>query len=488
MTSADPTGRTGAADPTDRDDAGPIRVRHVALPPSVGARLDPRTLLGLAPPGAPRFFWAAPDDPVAVAAYGAACRIAAAGPDRLAVAKRRCAAVRLDTHGEIPQAAGAPPHRMRFLGGFAFGDAVDPTGAWGGFPPALFVLPAVTLTCRGHDAWLTLTAPAGETEADELGARARAIAHRLAAAADAGIAPERPPAPPPAVPELDAADPALVERIARVVAAIRRGEARKVVLATAWSTPAAAARDPLGVLDRLRRAQPGCFHVLVQPGGVGVDGAAGGQGDAPRPPAAGAAFVVASPERLVAVRGGRVATMALAGSARRDPDPAADHALGVALLGSAKDRAEHAMVVEAIAGTLGRLGVDARFPPQPRLRRLATVQHLETPFEGAGPDGLDVLDAAAALHPTPALGGVPRAAALALLRAAEGFDRGWYAGAVGWIDGCGDGDVAVGIRGLLLRGDVATAFAGAGLVAASDPAAEAREIALKLRAALSGLA
>lgn len=115
------------------------------------------------------------------------------------------------------------------------------------------------------------------------------------------------------------------------------------------------------------------------------------------------------------------------------------------------------------------------------------MQHLETPFDAAAPAGLDILTAAAVLHPTPALGGVPRGAALDLARAVEGFDRGWYAGGVGWLDGRGGGELAVGIRAVLLRGAAATAFAGAGLVAASDPAAEAREIALKLRAALSGI-
>ncbi len=492
--------------------ARPIRVWHARLPGIAGQAIDPRALLDLAPAGAPRFFWSAPDDPVVAAAYGATCRVAAAGPDRFEVVRRRCAAVVFDAPigpGRTPDDAPPSP---RWLGGFAFGDDVDPASPWAGFPPACFVLPAVTLTRRGGDAWLTITAADHDLAgaAADLADHARAIARRLvegtvlaAAAPPVAVATRPDPAPAaappwrdqspdrsPAWPDPDAADPALAARIERVVAAISRGEARKVVLATAWSTTTATACDPARVLDRLRAVQPGCFHFLVQPAGDAVSSGVRDQDSgelehhgAPAP----AAFVGASPERLVRVLDGRAATMALAGSARRDPDPAVDRALGAALLASAKDRAEHAMVVDAIADALRRLGVDAAHPSAPRLRRLATVQHLETPFDAAAPAGLDILTAAAVLHPTPALGGVPRGAALDLARAVEGFDRGWYAGGVGWLDGRGGGELAVGIRAVLLRGAAATAFAGAGLVAASDPAAEAREIALKLRAALSGI-
>jgi isochorismate synthase len=221
----------------------------------------------------------------------------------------------------------------------------------------------------------------------------------------------------------------------------------KVVVATAHTLQLAAALDPVAVLRRLVATQPGCFHYLVQP----------------RP---ACALVGASPERLVAVDGERVRTMALAGSAPRGAGPAADEALGAALLASAKDRAEHQWVVDALRAALAPVATTITAPEAPRLRRLATIQHLETPLEAALPGQGDILALAGRLHPTPALAGTPRDAALALIRRMEGEARGWYGGLVGWLDAAGNGDLTVAIRCLLLAGDTATAFAGAGIVGA----------------------
>jgi isochorismate synthase EntC len=180
--------------------------------------------------------------------------------------------------------------------------------------------------------------------------------------------------------------------------------------------------------------------------------------------------------------------MALAGSRPRAADPASDDALGRMLLASAKDRTEHRMVVEAIVADLAGLGIDVA-AEGPRLRRLAGLQHLETLLTGDLPPGWPLLDIVAALHPTPALGGWPSPAALELIARHEALPdgRGWYGGGLGWLDGRGEGDVSVGIRGLRVRGRLATVYAGAGLVADSDPASEAAEIAVKMAAALSAL-
>jgi len=488
---------------------------------------DPIALLALAPPDAPRFYWSAPDDDWAMAAFGAARVVTAAGAGRLPELSAACTAAMpamavleiaaagvgdlahlvgavTGTAAPVPSPAfpvsawsdGADPPHPRWIGGFAFEDGGAGEGAWSEFPAAGFWLPAVSLACGRWGVRLTLAAAADA--AGDLAARARDVVEALSASAvlrsaltplpplpkrrgrggeshgregggtSAGAEPSSVIADAEMTSARDAWLADVADRAARVVAAIRRGEAAKVVLAASRTVDTTVPLDPLAVLSRLRAAQPGCFHFMI----------------APRP---GLALVGATPERLVRVRGDRVETVALAGSARRDVDPAVDGALGSALLASAKDRVEHELVVRAIVATLGAHAIDVEAPPEPRLRRLATIQHLETPIGArlAGPG--DVLALAARLHPTPAVGGTPREAALGVIRAVEAGGRGWYAGGVGWLNGRGDGDLAVAIRSVLIAGRAATAYAGAGIVAASDPAAEAREIALKLEVALGAV-
>ncbi|MBP1632238.1 MAG: isochorismate synthase, partial [Acidobacteria bacterium] len=198
--------------------------------------------------------------------------------------------------------------------------------------------------------------------------------------------------------------------------------------------------------------------------------------------AGAAALVGASPELLVSRRGQRFACRPLAGSAPRGADPEADRRLGEALLASAKDRAEHAFVVEAITAALRPLVASLEVPDGPILDRLPGVQHLATPL--AGTTTTRLLALVEALHPTPAVAGVPRDEALAAIAAVEGFERGWYAGGVGWAEAGGDGEVALALRGALVGHDTATLYAGAGIVAGSDPDAEVAETDLKLGAML----
>lgn len=450
----------------------PLLVAHaVALP----AGVEPADLLALADAaGGPRACWSAFDDDLAIAGIGAAHRASALGPDRLAAVARDVATARarVAVRGELPA-------DVLWLGGFAFEDG-PPEPAWSAFGAASFVLPAALVVRRGGTARLTAIGPADDAAA--VVARAGQLAARLAEEAGAasdgarGEANDARAAPPGLGARQThgwdeaadaAADEALSGRLAAGVAAVARGEADKVVVGTTRTLRLDPPPDPVRLLARMARRAPGCTRFLV----------------APDP---GHALVGATPERLVAVAGRALRTIALAGTAPRGADGAADQALGRALLASPKDRAEHAHVVAGIRGDLDGVALDA--PAEPRLRPLATLWHLETPIAGRLEAPLDVLGAAARLHPTAALAGWPRDAAVALVARLEGAPRGWFGGAVGWLDGRGDGDLAVVIRSLLVRGREVTAFAGAGLVAASDPAAEAAEIALKLRATLSPLA
>ena len=187
-------------------------------------------------------------------------------------------------------------------------------------------------------------------------------------------------------------------------------------------------------------------------------------------------------------QGSQVRADPLAGSAPRSGDPAEDRANAEALGSSAKDRQEHAIVVEGVFAALHPLCVDLRHDPEPVLMATANVWHLSTRFRGRLQEPLpSALELAAALHPTPAVGGTPTEDALALIGELEPFDRGGYAGPIGWVDADGDGEWAIALRCAELVGDRATLFAGAGIVADSAPARELDETERKFRAFLDSL-
>src|SRR5438105_1618902 len=181
------------------------------------------------------------------------------------------------------------------------------------------------------------------------------------------------------------------------------------------------------------------------------------------------------------------ATMALAGSIARGATPAEDQALAEKLLRDRKERAEHAVVVGALRDGLAQVSTRVIADAEPRVQKLANVQHLLTPIRAQVSPGVGVLDLVERLHPTPAMGGFPRQPALELIRANEGLDRGWYAGPIGWVNQSGEGEFVVGIRSALVRGDSATLFAGCGIVAESNAAAEYAESEWKLRPMLAAL-
>lgn len=250
----------------------------------------------------------------------------------------------------------------------------------------------------------------------------------------------------------------------------------KVVLARALQLTADAPLDARIILRRLMAADPAAYGYLV-------DLTAAGERYR------GTALVGASPELLVARDGDRVTCQPFAGSAPRCADPALDDATGAALAGSAKNRHEHQLVVDAMRAALRPLCEDLTIPAGPQLSRTAALWHLSTPISGRlRQTSTSAIDLVLALHPTPAVGGVPAKEAADLIATLEG-DRGFYAGAVGWCDARGDGSWAVSIRGAQLAADRrgALAHAGGGIVAESDPDEELDETTLKFATILSAL-
>lgn len=205
----------------------------------------------------------------------------------------------------------------------------------------------------------------------------------------------------------------------------------------------------------------------------------------------GPVFIGASPERLLSittsVNGKQLTTDALAGSAPRGNSLKTDRLIAEKLLNNSKERYEHQVVVEFIIKQLIQLGLTPRFDDTPEVLRLANIQHLHTPIQAALPSNIKPLTLVKTLHPTPAVAGLPRPTASQLLKTIESFDRGLYASPIGWIDANGNSEFVVGIRSALISGRQARLFAGAGIVAQSNPQSELAEVKLKLQALLGAL-
>jgi len=292
--------------------------------------------------------------------------------------------------------------------------------------------------------------------------------------------PDWPTGPLPAV-HVAAAVPAPEEHRARVRRAREEltspgSTLQKVVLARALRLAADAPLDARVILRRLVGDDPDAYGYLVDLS------AAGGH-------YSGMALVGASPELLVSRDGDRVTCRPFAGSAPRAADPELDAAAGDTLAASAKNRHEHQLVIDSMAEALRPLCRELTIAPTPELSRTTALWHLSTPIIGRLRDkSTTAIDLTVALHPTPAVGGVPANAAADLIREVEG-DRGFYAGAVGWCDARGDGRWVVSIRCAQLAADrrTALAHAGGGIVAESDPDDEVAETTTKFITILTAL-
>ena len=260
----------------------------------------------------------------------------------------------------------------------------------------------------------------------------------------------------------------LKQSIGLVLQAIRQHRIQKIVLSERCTLPLSSPLSLQSLMHRLHQIYPDCTTFSFSLG-------------------QGPTFLGASPERLLSLKQGRFVIDALAGSIRRGNTPSQDKLLGQQLLDSAKDRHEHALVVSAISQRLIQLGIRITLSSVPYLLKLANIQHLHTPIQGAIPNHLHPLDLVAALHPTPAVAGTPTDLACEHIRRLERCDRSLYAAPFGWIDNQANGEFIVGIRSALLDAHQIQMFAGAGIVKDSDPDSEVAEIQLKLKTLLQAL-
>jgi menaquinone-specific isochorismate synthase len=232
---------------------------------------------------------------------------------------------------------------------------------------------------------------------------------------------------------------------------------RKVVLARDLHASADIPIDPRVLLRWLAARYPGCYTFAC-------DGLVG-----------------ATPELLIGKDGWEVSSLVLAGTTPRGATQAEDSDLARTMLGSAKENEEHEYAAASLRDTLSPLCAAMYVAPRPELIRLPNVQHLGTRVRGTLAAARSALALVAAVHPTAAVGGTPTAAAVEVIRELESMDRERYAGPVGWVDAYGNGEWCIALRCAQLDGNRARLFAGCGIVAGSDPAAELAETESKLR-------
>jgi len=336
------------------------------------------------------------------------------------------------------------------VGGFAYRPDREPGGAWSGFPALLFRVPALAVLRRRGRTFVVAATEDAEALLDLTATAARAPSARKL-----DVSPVRNPL-------------AWTAAVESAAARLRAGGAEKVVLAREVIAHGDGVVAAGTVVRSLRAAYPSCFTYLIS----GADGTA---------------FAGASPELLVRRAGARAFAQPMAGSVARGASDSEDERLADALVQSTKDADEHRVVSQFVVDALRPFsaGVSARGP---EVVRFTNIQHLATSVSAdLNHPAADALTLAAALHPTPAVGGWPREAADALIDALEGMERGWYAGAVGWIDGRGDGELAIALRCGLLWEDGARLYAGVGVMPDSDPARELEETELKFKALLTAL-
>lgn len=414
-----------------------------------------------------RIFWQQADADYVFAGYGVAASLTATGPARFQVIHddmiRLFADAVIETVNEHI--------RPRLFGGFAFQHDTPLDGLWRAFAPAYFVLPRVLLTQYSGLSWLTVSGcvpPGGEAA---LRAELDALVRLLESAEDDEDTAEHIHAAAPVVHyPLDQAG--WRQQITSATRRMQAGELDKVVLSrtcdVTFGNDKADSVNPLDALERLARPYASSYRFLIEA-------------------APGSAFFGATPELLAEVNGRLLKTVALAGSIRRGTNAAEDDDLAAQLWANPKERYEHGLVVEGLRDLLEPRTHELVIPEVPGVMKLSNIQHLYTPIYGElrAEDG--ILSLVELLHPTPALGGYPREIAMQTIVQSEIITRGWYASPVGWLDAQGDGMFVVAIRSAVSSGARARLYAGAGIVAASDPDREWDETRLKFRPMLEAL-
>ena len=365
-----------------------------------------------------------------------------------------------------PGSARAP--RVRFYGGMSFRPDHEAAGVWSEFPSWLFHVPAFELEGDDSgDAWLQARMLVTEREGEGVFGRLRRMAEELRAELSTHAEHPRGATPTDAR-AVATARGSWEAAVDTSLGAIRRGAISKAVLARTLDVDLEHPLDAIDVVESLWEVNRGSHVFLFEP-------------------TPGSAILGAAPETVATLRDGVFHATAVAGSIRRGDTPREQAELAARLLASDKDRAEQRIALDDMIARLETVAHRIRTDPQPHVLTLARIQHLETEIRASVPAEVGVLDLLRLLHPTPAVCGLPRDAAMAFLSEEEPFERGWYAGPVGWFDADGNGVFAPALRTGVSTGSGWRLFAGAGIVEGSVPAMEWEETGIKFEPMLEAL-
>lgn len=351
------------------------------------------------------------------------------------------------------------------FGGFSFDPKNVQPSEWAKFPSAHFVVPSIQLMTKNGHTYIMINLVTRDAYAAEAFEALRNKRDQLIHKAQLN---EFMPSEKPVVQALYEREKARYkEAVKNTTAQIQKGEAEKVVIARSVNLQFSQPVSSVTALHHIVNEQQESYHFGLQKDGE--------------------LFFGATPERLIEISEGHAYSACVAGSIKRGKTAEEDRIIGEELLNDPKNQEEHQYVVDMISAVFDELCVDSAIPKQPKLMKIRDIQHLFTPVDAMVKDGRNIFEFVEALHPTPALGGVPTAKSMEIIREEERMNRGYYAGPIGWTDTEGNGEFAVAIRSALLVEDEAYLYAGGGIVADSEVEKEYDETWIKFRPVLRAL-
>ncbi|MCW9707382.1 isochorismate synthase [Fodinibius salsisoli] len=416
-----------------------------------------------------QYYWEKPSESFAIAAGGALHKISAEGADRFEVVNKQ-----RQTFIDTTSTFSASTHAYSgiiFVGGFSFFDHLsDP--AWHSFEAGTLTVPEWLILQDDKYALTTLSFSLDHYSSDEdllkaVLQRLQDVKQKISGTFSQTVM-DAPQSSPQQSTIFRNGYQDWVNAVNHAKKEIQQKSFKKIVLARQTTVPRNSAAPPTEMLNRLRQQYQNCSCFLVHPG-------------------RGHSFLGATPEQLASFQHELLLTEALAGSIKRGKTVTEDATLANDLSISPKNRNEHQFVVADIEDRLAPFTQTIHHKKSPEIKKLSNVQHLYTPIRARLSEETDILPVLAQLHPTPAVGGYPWKKAAPYIRQLENFERGWYAGPVGWLNAKGSGEFSVAIRSGLIGPRKAHFFAGCGIVSDSDPEKEWQETNLKLTPMISAL-
>ncbi|PAU95692.1 isochorismate synthase [Aliifodinibius salipaludis] len=417
-----------------------------------------------------QYYWEKPNDEFAIAAGGEITSVTASGPNRFNGINNKVSTLGQQT-AEF-STISHPYSGMFLLGGFSFFDQNN-DDLWEDFPPASFYLPRWMIIKDGKFTLATFSIDVNAfSAAHELNNYITDQLDQLNATLEQkksdGNTHQNGEASPTLLPKQESDYQKWTDSVIKAKELIRKNTFEKIVLARSIKVPKSTAIPPTQVVNSLRKQYTNCYNFLIH-----------------KP--SGNTFLGSTPERLMSARNKLLLTEALAGSIGRGNTATEDAFLENKLSGNGKDQNEHNFVVQDIEERLEPFVKELSRNTTPEVKKLSNVQHLYTPIRAQLNEKSTILEVLGQLHPTPAVGGYPWEKAAPFIKDLEHFERGRYAGPIGWINSKGNMEFAVAIRSALCTKNHAHLFAGCGIVKDSDPATEWEETNLKLKPMLSAL-